>query len=264
VEIRNKVALITGASEGIGAACARSLARRGAKVCLTARSADKLNSVAADCGPDAHAVPGDLLEESDRRRIIDDAASHFGAIDILINNAGVGLYAPSLTAPLDKVRELFELNLFAGLAMIQLVAPQMRRRRSGTIVNVSSIAGKITLPWFTLYSVSKYAVCSLTDGIRMELAADGIHAMTVCPGYVDTGFQKHVIAGKPPSAIARGRRFSITAEECAEAIALGIERDARTVVTPRTGWLLIAFARLFPRLVDAQLARMNARYGGGA
>jgi short-subunit dehydrogenase len=132
------------------------------------------------------------------------------------------------------------------------------------IVNVSSIAGKMTLPWFTLYSASKYALCSLGDGVRIELAAQGIHVMTVCPGYVDTGFQKHVLAGAPPESIARGRRFAITAQECAEAIALGIERDARTVVTPRTGWLLIAFARLFPRMVDAQLERMNARYGAGA
>src|SRR5437660_12443669 len=108
--------------------------------------------------------------------------------------------------------------------MVQLVAPAMRRQKRGCIVNVGSIAGKITLPWFTLYSVSKYALGSLTDGLRMELKRDGIHAMTVCPGYVDTGFQNHVIHGSPPAAIGARRKFSITADQCAEAIARGVER----------------------------------------
>ena len=262
MEIRNKVALITGASEGIGAACARSLARRGARLCLTARSQDKLEAVARDCGSGTMIVPGNLLVDADRRRVVEEARTRFGSIDILVNNAGVGLYAPATEAPLEKVRELFDLNLFAALAMIQLVVPMMRRQRSGSIVNVSSIAGKMTLPWFTMYSASKFALCSLTDGIRMELSADNIHAIAVCPGYVDTGFQKHVLTGSPPTTITKGRRFSITAEQCAEAIAWGIERDARTVVAPRSGWLLIAIARLFPRLVDAQLARINRRTGG--
>lgn len=261
MEIRNKIALITGASEGIGAACARSLARRGARLCLTARSTDKLEAVARECGAGTLVIAGDLVDDTHRRRAVEQAQAHFGSIDILINNAGAGLYAPANSAPLDKVRQLFELNLFAALAMIQLVVPHMRRQRSGLIVNVSSIAGKMTLPWFTMYSSSKFALCSLTEGIRMELAADNIHAMAVCPGYVDTGFQKHVIAGSPPPSIARGRRFSITAEQCAEAIVWGIERDARTVVTPRTGWLLIALARLFPRLMEEQLARINRGLG---
>jgi short-subunit dehydrogenase len=84
--------------------------------------------------------------------------------------------------------------------------------------------------------------------------------MTVCPGYVDTDFQRHVIHGRPPPTISARRKFAITAEQCADAIARGIERDARTVVTPRTGWLFVLAARLFPGLVDAQLERM---YRGG-
>lgn len=264
MEIRNKVALITGASEGIGAACARSLARRGARLSLTARSPDKLEAVARDCGADTLVVPGDLLEDAHRRRAVEETLGRFGSIDILVNSAGVGLYAPATASPLDKVRDLFELNLFAALGMIQLVAPHMRLSRSGSIVNISSIAGKMTLPWFTLYSASKYAVCSLTDGIRMELAPHGVHAIAVCPGYVDTGFQKHVLAGNPPAAVAGGRRFAITAEHCAEAVTRGIERNARTIVVPRTGWLLIALTRLFPRLVEAQLSRINLRPGAAS
>ena len=104
-----------------------------------------------------------------------------------------------------------------------------------------------------LYSASKYAIGSFTDGLRMELKRDGIHAMTVCPGYVNTRFQSNILAGSVPEQIARSRRFAITAEECAGDIVRGVVREARTVMTPRTGWLLVAAARLAPWLVDAQL-----------
>ena len=140
--------------------------------------------------------------------------------------------------------------------MIQLVVPHMRAARSGMIVNVGSIAGKMTLPWFTLYSVSKYAIGSLTEGLRMELKRDGIHAMLVCPGYVDTRFQSNILGGTVPPTIARSRRLAITADQCAEAIARGIERNARTVVAPRLGWLIIAMTRLFPSLVESRLERI--------
>jgi short-subunit dehydrogenase len=256
MQIENKVVLITGASEGIGAACVAEFRERGAHVSITARSEDKLRAVA---GAEALITPGDITSPDTRRRIVEATIQRFGRVDILINNAGAGLYSPAWSAPEDKARALFELNLFAPLAMVQLVAPHMRRQRSGVIVNVGSIAGRMTLPWFTLYSVSKYAIGSLTDGLRMELKRDGVHAITVCPGYVDTRFQSNILGGRVPPGIARSRRFTITAGQCAKAIAQGVERNARTVVTPRSGWLLIALARIFPGVVNAQLEKIYAR-----
>jgi short-subunit dehydrogenase len=135
----------------------------------------------------------------------------------------------------------------------------MRARRSGTIVNVSSVAGKVTLPWFTLYSASKYALCSLTDGLRMELARDGVHTMTVCPGYVRTDFQQHAMGGRPPAKVEASKKFAILPEQCAETIARGVERGARTVMAPRSNWLLVVAERLFPSLVDRQLAALLDR-----
>ncbi|MGI8741074.1 MAG: SDR family NAD(P)-dependent oxidoreductase [Bryobacteraceae bacterium] len=254
LDIDGKVVLITGASEGVGAACAASFRRRGARLALTARSEAKLRQAA---GSGDFVVTGDLMRPEDRLRIVASALEHYGSVDILINNAGVGLYSTAWQAPMPQARDLFELNLFAPLEMIQLVVPPMRTKRQGCIVNVGSIAGKITLPWFTLYSASKYALGSLTDGLRMELKRDGIHAMTVCPGYVDTGFHNHVLSGRPPHAMSSRRKFAITAQQCAEAIARGVERNARTVVTPRLGWLFIGAARLFPSLVEAQMERMS-------
>jgi short-subunit dehydrogenase len=253
MRIDGKVVLITGASEGIGAACAAEFARCGAKLSLTARSEAGL---ARAGGSGALIVPGDLTSEETRRRVVERTLERYGTIDILINNAGVGSYAPSWSAPMEETRRMFELNFFALLGMAQLVVPHMRARRSGTVVNVGSIGGKMTLPWLTLYSASKYAVGSLTEGMRMELQRDNVHAMLVCPGYVQTRFQQNVIRGGPPGDIQRSRRFAITPEECATAIRSGVERRARTVMAPRSGWLLVALFRLFPGEAQRRMAAM--------
>lgn len=249
--------LITGASQGIGAACAAEFAASGARLVLTARSEEGLRNAAKQAGGDVMVAPADLFDDGQRRGVVERAFARFGRVDILINNAGCGLYAPSWNVPMEEARRLMELNFFVPLAMAQLVAPAMRERRSGMIVNVGSIAGKVTLPWMTLYSVSKYALSSLTDGMRMELQASGVRTMIVCPGYVKTAFQEHVIAGKAPASVIRGRRFAINAPACARAIRKGVERDARTVVTPRAGWLLALASRLFPAALEGRLARMN-------
>jgi len=253
MDISGKVVLITGASEGIGAACADVFRGRGARLSLVARSRDKLESVGRG---DAVITAGDLTDPEVRRRCVEATVEHLGAVDILINNAGVGLYVPSWKAPMDQVRQMTELNVFVPLDLIQLVVPIMERQGRGTIVNVGSIAGKVTLPWQTLYSMTKYALGSLTDGLRMELEEKGIHAMAVCPGYVKTRFQDNMIAGTVPESIRRSKRFAITAERCAEAIAVGVERQTSTVVTPSVAWLLVALKRLLPSLVDWQLMRL--------
>jgi short-subunit dehydrogenase len=253
MRLDGKVALVTGASEGIGAALAHALAGRGASLSLTARSEEKLRVTG---GGDALVTAGDVLDPLVREAVVSRTIERFGRIDLLINNAGAGLYAPSHMAPMEEARRMWELNFFAPLDLIQRVAPAMKRQRSGFIVNVGSIAGKVTLPWFTLYSASKYAIGSLTDGLRMELRQFGIHTMTVCPGYVNTRFQKNVLHGEPPALSGRTRQWAISPERCAEDIVKGIEQQKRTVVTPASGWLLIALERLLPTLVDRQLERI--------
>jgi len=253
--IQGKVVLITGASEGIGAACARAFERRGARLSLIARNEAKLAQVG---GPDTLRIAGDVTDDATRQSLVTQTVEHFGSIDVLINNAGMGFYAPAWRAPLPDARRMFELNLFAPLAMVQLVVPHMRERQSGTIVNVGSVAGKINLPWFTLYSMSKYALGAFTDGLRGELKSSGIHAMMVCPGYVDTNFQAHALGRRPPGFIQNAKgALAISADKCAEAIARGVERDKRTVLVPRVLWLLIAAARLAPGFVEGRMAAIN-------
>ena len=254
MRIDGKVVLITGASEGIGAACAAEFARAGAKLSLTARSEEGLRRAG---GGDALITAGDLTGEETRRRVVESTLERYGGIDILINNAGIGFYLPSWSAPMEHARRVMELNFFALLGMIQLAVPPMRAQGRGMIVNVGSIGSKMTLPWMTVYSASKYAVGSLTEGLRMELKRDGIRTMLVCPGYVKTGFQQHVTAGEAPEKVKRSRRFAVTAEECAVAIRRGVERDARTVLSPAAGWILVGLMRLFPSVVEGRMAEMN-------
>ena len=253
MRIHGKVVLITGASEGIGAACAAEFARSGAKLSLTARNEAGL---ARAGGPDGLLTPGDITDPEVRRRVVERTIDRFGAVDILINNAGVGLYAPTWRAPLDETRRMWEVNYFALLGMIQEVVPHMRARRSGMVVNVSSIGGKVTLPWLTLYSTTKFAVDSLTEGLRMELMRDNVHAMLVCPGYVRTAFQQNALGGEPPSDVQRARRMAITPQQCAIDIRRGVERDARTVLSPASGWFLVALSRLFPGQTERRMGAM--------
>ena len=166
MRIDGKVVLITGASEGIGAACARSSPppEPGSPSPPAMKTA-----CAAPPVPMPSSPPATSPTDEDRRRVVERTLERFGAIDILINNAGIGIYQPSWEMPMDEARYLMELNFFAPLAMTQLVVPHMRARRSGMIVNVGSIGGKVVLPWMTLYSVTKSALGALTEGLRMEL-----------------------------------------------------------------------------------------------
>ena len=256
MRIDGKVTIITGASEGLGAACAAEFARAGARLSLAARCEEGLRRAG---GPDALITAGDLTLEETRRAVVERTIERFGAVDILINNAGVGIYRRSWSTPMDEARRMWELNFFTALRMAQLVAPHMCERGAGTVVNVSSIAGKFTLPWLPLYSASKGALGAWTEALRMELGRDGIHAMLVCPGYVKTDFHRHAMGGGPPGKVAAGKRFAISPEECARAIRRGVERDARTVMAPRSGWLLVAARMLFPGLVERALASPGAR-----
>jgi short-subunit dehydrogenase len=249
MRIESQVALITGASSGIGQALAAELSQRGALLALTARTIQP--------HPTHLTVPGDLTSPDFRRHLIETTLARYGRIDILINNAGVGLYEPSWRANDEAVRHMFELNFFAALHLAQLTVPGMRERRHGMVVNIGSIASKVTLPWFTLYSATKHALASFTDGLRMENAAAGLHAMLVCPGYVKTRFQQNVLIGRPPDELASGRRFATTAPTLARAIADGIARNRRQVLHPASGWALIAAWRTLPRLVEAIFEKLQ-------
>ncbi len=254
---QGKTILVTGGSSGIGRALAHAFAKQGARLILTARSKDALERVAAEIRPaEVVVIPADLRDSEAIARLCEEARRRFPTIDILVNNAGVGLYAASFEASPQQVRQLFDLNFLAPVELTRHLLPAMPS--GGVVVNVSSIAGKVPLPWLSLYSASKYALNAFSDGLRMELEGTGVRVLCVCPGYVDTPFRENVLHGRIPEKVERQRRFLITPEQCAQAILAGLRSGKRTVVTPRIGWVLIAAVRLLPGLVFSRMAKMRS------
>lgn len=179
-----KVAILTGASSGIGAATARELARLGCKVVLAARSAEKLRALEREIGPAALAVPADVTSGADVARLVAAARERFGRIDILFANAGVYLPGQLAEGDPDALARLIDVNVNGVLRCAHAVLPDMRAQRSGDILVTSSISGHVDIQWEPVYSASKHAVQALVHTLRRQVAADGIRVGSVAPGMV--------------------------------------------------------------------------------
>jgi short-subunit dehydrogenase len=245
-ESRSQVVLITGGSEGIGAACADLFARKGWRVSAVALPSDGFEEIAR---PGVLPITGDICDESVRKMAVEKTLERFGAIDVLINNAGVGLYAAPSDASIPLTKRLFDVNVFAPLALAQLAIPIMRRQGRGTIVNLGSVGGRVALPWSVSYTASKFAIHSVNDSMRRELRRDGIHVMKVCPGIVATKFRENVLGGVAPPEVSAIQRV-VTPQEVAAAIARGIERRKRTIYVPQVARLFMAMEICAPWLMD--------------
>ena len=186
-----RTALVTGASSGIGAACAVALADKGFHVCLTARRKDRLErlceEITARHGPGrALCLPGDVTEEDTRSQVVDFITSRWGRIDVLLNNAGMAVGGAIEELDLAAVRKQFEVAAIACLALMQVVGPIMRRQRSGRIINMSSISGRVAFPCSGAYAAAKFALEALSDAARIEYKPWGVDVILIEPGSVVT------------------------------------------------------------------------------
>ena len=188
--LEGKVAVVTGASSGIGADGARRLAEAGATVVLAARRQDRLQELAEQLNQRGRArgivAVTDVTREADRVALVDRARQVTGRVDILVNNAGFGWPGAVEETELDWVRQQYETNFFAALHLMQLVIPEMRRRRSGRIINMSSINGRIVTPGLAFYSATKYSLEAVSDAARLELRPFGVHVALIEPGMIKT------------------------------------------------------------------------------
>ena len=195
MEIGDKVAIVTGASEGIGLATARYLAAQGAKVVLAARSAGKLHDLEREL-PGALAIPTDMRRPHDIQDLMDMTMERYGRIDILINNAGQGVYGTVETTEVEALEEIMELNVYAVLRAMQAVIPIMRKQGGGTIVNISSMVSKMYIPGLAFYASTKYALNAISLTARAELAADNIVVSVIYPKMTATNFGVHAIGAR--------------------------------------------------------------------
>jgi short-subunit dehydrogenase len=187
--ISEQRAIITGASSGIGKATALAFASAGIHVALVSRSADKLEAVAQAArqyGVEAQSYPCDLAQVDRVREHIEAIAAQFGAIDILINNAGIGYTGSLLETSLADWQHVLDLNLTSAFQCIQAVLPGMRERKRGTIINIASIAAHQVFPDWGLYCVSKFGLMALSKTLAVEERANGIRVTAICPGATNT------------------------------------------------------------------------------
>jgi short-subunit dehydrogenase len=258
MEIAGKVAVITGASMGIGEAIAQLFADRGAKVILLSRDAGRAEEARGRIGKADRtlALFCDVRHREEIDEVIRRTLDRFGRIDIWVNNAGHGLIDSVAKTDLSACRDLFETNLFGTITSMQAVIPIMKQQGSGTIINISSVAGHIPLPYSAAYSGSKFAMNAMGKAARIELRKRNINVLTVCPGYVKTNFSTNAVRGQELKKVRPSTVRGITAERVARATLEGYRKQKREVVVPWTMIAAIKLYQLFPGLVEAAMLRM--------
>ena len=255
-ELAGKRAILTGASGGIGAALAHALARAGVRVTLAARSADKLEGVAAAiraAGGDAVAVPTDVTNPGDRARLVEAAVAAFGGLDLLVNNAGVGSWGHFADSTEAICRTVLEVNFFAPVELTRLALPHLTRGRQPAVVNVTSMCGRKGMPAWPEYSASKFALVGMSEAWRGEFERFGVDVLTVVPGLTNSGFENNWLRsdGKADLRFADG----MTPDYLAEKIVKAIRANRTETVVGTEARRLLRFNRYFPRLTNWLLAR---------
>ncbi len=219
METRDKVAIVTGASEGIGKEIAKKLAAGGAKVVLAARNDEKLGELAHELHGSL-AVHTDMANQNDIQNLIDRTLEVYGQIDILVNNAGQGMYGPVENIDIDKYHQMMNVNLFGPVYAMELVIPHMREQGGGMILNISSRVSKNYYPNLAAYASTKYALNAISLTARTELAKDKIVVSVMHPKMTATNFGKNAIGAHPDmttSARTRNPGMEVdTAEQVAE------------------------------------------------
>ncbi len=195
-ELSGRVAIVTGASSGIGRATAQLLAEKGVNVALVSRTPQKLEKLSEEL-PGSRAFPADMTKISQIRRMVKDAWNHFGRIDILVNNAGQGYDAPVEMVDVGTFRYIYELHIIGPVIAMQQVIPVMRRQGGGTIMNISSGTALMHLPGMSPYASSKRALAGISLAARQELEKDKIVVSVVYPYITLTDFERNTIRAIP-------------------------------------------------------------------
>lgn len=265
--LQGKTVLITGGSRGLGFLLAREFARHGARVAICARDEDTLarahDELAAQ-GVLTFAIPCDVTEQRQVDTLIRAVVTRFRGIDVLVNNAGTMAVGPMDAMSLSDYEDAMRLHFWAPLYTTLAVLPEMRRRGAGRIVNIASIGGKVSVPHLLPYSASKFALVGLSEGLRAELAQDGVVVTTVCPGLMRTG--------SPLNATFKGRRreeyawfsigdalpvLSMNAERAARQIVAACERGDAELILTWPAKLAAMLHDLFPGITIDALALIN-------
>jgi NAD(P)-dependent dehydrogenase (short-subunit alcohol dehydrogenase family) len=237
--LAGEIAIVTGASSGIGAATARELGRRGASVVLAARRVAKLEAqtrAIREAGGEALAMPADVSDAADVASLVERTLAAYGRVDVLVNNAGVGWLKPLASSPPDDIAALVGTNLLGAMLLTRGVLPGMLERRRGAIITVGSLSGRVAME--PLYSASKYGLRGFSLALRRQLAGSGVSVSLVSPGNINTAMTRHVVARMPEPELV------------ATTIAGLIRQPRREVVVPGRHYSIAWLEQMSPSLAD--------------
>ncbi|MGH9513498.1 MAG: SDR family NAD(P)-dependent oxidoreductase [Terriglobales bacterium] len=257
-QISGKVVVVTGASMGIGEAISKIFADHGAAVVMLSRDAGRTEAARARVGhmENTLALACDVRNREEIDRVIGLTLHHYARIDLWINNAGHGILDSVSDVDMAACRETFDTNFFGALESMQAVIPVMKQQGSGAIVNISSVAGHIPVPYLAIYCATKFALNAIGKGARIELKESGINVLTVCPGYVRTDFGANAIRGKESKQVRPESVRGISAQRVARAVFHGYLKNKREVIVPWTMHPVVKIYQLFPGIVEWSMLRM--------
>lgn len=261
--MKNKVVIITGASSGIGEACAAAFATEGANIVIAARNIEKLNSIAEQVkkiGVEVLAVQCDVSVKEDCEKLIEQTISKFGKLDVLINNAGISMRAIFNEMELDVLEKVMAINFYGTVYCTKYALPHILKNK-GSVVGISSIAGYLGLPARTGYSASKYAMQGFLDALRTENLKTGLHVMIACPGFTASNIRNTALSadGSAQGETPRDETKMMTAEQVANYIVKGVKNRKRTLVLTSEGRLAVFLSKLFPKFIERQVYKKMAK-----
>ncbi|HTA93689.1 MAG TPA: SDR family NAD(P)-dependent oxidoreductase [Polyangiaceae bacterium] len=233
--LAGKVALVTGASSGIGEATALALAQANMRVAVAGRRVERLTALVdriTTAGGQAFAVPADVSIEAQARALVEQTRSHFGQLDVLVNNAGLMLQGMIDGADTEEWRRMIGVNLLGLMYVTHAALPVMKAQGAGHIVNLSSVAGRIANPRVAVYAATKFGVCAFSEALRREVKKDGIRVTVVEPGIVATELAEHITDAEAKEAL-KARISALTpleSEDVAAAILYALTQPARVNV----------------------------------
>jgi len=261
IDVSGKVIVVTGASMGIGEAIARIFADRGASVILLSRDAGRAEAARGRIGHTERtlALSCDVRNREEIDRVLSLTLHHFNRIDVWVNNAGHGLLDSVAQLDMAACRETFDTNFFGAVESMLAIIPVMKQQGAGTIINISSVAGHIPLPFHAVYSATKFAMNAFGKAARVELKHAGIHVMTVCPGYVRSDFGANAVRGQEVRTVRPPTVRGISAQRVARAVLNGYLKQKREVIVPWIMHPVVKLYQLFPGVVEWGMMRTARR-----
>ena len=250
----NKVVIITGASSGIGKACASEFAMQGAKVVLASRKVNELKKIEDEIkkqGGDAIFVKTDVRKIEDCENLIKKAVEKYHRIDVLINNAGISMRANFEDTDLSVIKELIDTNFYGTVYCTKFALPYLLKQK-GTLIGISSITGLTPLPGRTGYVASKHAMDGFLNTLRLENIKKGLHVLIVHPGFTSSNIRKAALTknGSPQKETPRNERKMMSSEKVAQIIARATVKREKDLILTREGKLVVWLHKNFPNLTD--------------